>query len=162
VRPSPQQPIRRGEQARVDNRTWGRVGILTGMQLSTRPLAAMRAVIVVLLLSGLGLWQAWQCSDGMAASPITGMPSMSAMQATAESPADPVTMVGPSSTGPAMPMGLAGVCLTVLASVAAAFLLLTSPLRLIAMLRRITELILRPVQFAATGPVLAQLCISRT
>ncbi|HCT77607.1 MAG TPA: hypothetical protein DGT23_13655 [Micromonosporaceae bacterium] len=116
-------------------------------------------VVVVLLLSGLGLWQAWQCSNGMAASPVAGMPAM-----THHTPLMDVTLLAaqPPAQDEPMPAGLAGVCITVLASVAAAFVLLKSPLRLLALLRRLLAAMVQPVAFARPQLSLTQMCVSRT
>ena len=115
-------------------------------------------MLVVLLLAGLGLWQAWQCSDGMAASPMIGMPTMSVAL---DSGPDAATADAPSPDD-GMAGGLAGLCITVLASIAAAFLLFTVYERLVALMRRLAGLATRPISLPMPGPSLTLLCVSRT
>jgi len=126
-----------------------------------RASAPLRAVLVVLLLAGLGLWQAWQCTDGMAASPVIGMPAMSAMAPAVDSGPDAATGGAPAHDD-GMAGGLAGLCITVLASVAAAFLLFTVHDRLVALIRRLAGLAMRPISVPMPGPSLTLMCVSRT
>lgn len=114
-------------------------------------------VLVVLLLSGLGLWQAWQCTNGMTASPVAGMPAMTVAAHHAPPPGKE-----PPSPDEGMPTGLAGLCITVLASLAAALLLMTSPPRLLVLLRRMLAALAQPVTFTRPVLSLTQLCVSRT
>jgi hypothetical protein len=123
--------------------------------------APLRAVLVVLLLAGLGLWQAWQCTHGMAASPMIGMPTMSAATVALDSSPDAATADLPAPDD-GMPGGLAGLCITVLASIAAAFLLFTIYERLVALIRRFAGLATRPISLPMPGPSLTLLCVSRT
>jgi hypothetical protein len=126
----------------------------------------MRALLVALLLAGLGLWQAWQCSDGMMASPMTPTtPVTTPMTATMSSmdlDATHAAAVHETDPGPGMPGGLAAACLSVLAGLAAAFMLIVSPLRLLTLVRRVWELAVSPVELPTAGPALYALCVSRT
>jgi hypothetical protein len=135
------------------------LGILSGMQQPIRRPAAMRAVIVV-LLTGFGLWQAWHCSDGMMASPVAGMASMS-YSALHAGQAESIPAVA-GHGGSDMPAGLAGLCISVLVSILGAVMLIASPVRVIAVLRRLVDTVVRPIELPGQGLVLAQLCVSRT
>ena len=131
---------------------------------------SLRAWSVVLLLGGLGISQAWQCNENMPASPVAGMLAMTADAAQNSSMPAVVAAVhsaragdgAGAATDDTMPPGLAGTCITVLACVAAALLLVFEP-RLIALLRRP-----RPAltaidnELSAARPSLTRLCVSRT
>jgi len=142
--------------------------ILTSMRLDrlqrTRPTSPVRVLLAALLLAGFGLWQAWTCSAGMAASPVLGMPRLSTAVAAmpAGSPGDGGLTAAMPSHDDQMPAGMAGACVTVLASIAIAFLLLACPPRLLALLRRMAAVVWLPVTAAVDGPSLTRLCISRT
>ncbi len=124
----------------------------------------LRALIVALLLTGFGLWQAWQCTDGMMTSPMAAT-TMSATMTAHDLPtghgAQPAN-ASPDQPDPGMPAGMAALCISVLASFAAALIVLASPLRLLGLLRRLGQVLLRPIEMPVRAPVLAQLCISRT
>lgn len=139
--------------------------ILAGMRHSLPGSAGvpLRAVVVALILAGFGLWQAWNCTDGMMMSPMaaTTMTATMSHDASTGHLAAPVH-AAPHHEAPGMPAGMAGLCITVLASFAAALILMSSPLRLLGLLRRLGALLLRPVDVAAIAPALAQLCVSRT
>jgi hypothetical protein len=128
----------------------------------------LRALIVALLLAGFGLWQGWSCTDGMMTSPMTGSAMASTMITTmvhdvpAAHVGGPVQVASEEQPDPGIPAGLAGLCLSVLASLAATFLLMGSPLRLLGLLRRLCESLLRPVEVAVCAPALARMCVSRT
>lgn len=126
-------------------------------QTSTRPgVRPLRVVLVALLLAGLGLWQAWQCTDDMA--PMLGpATAVVAHVPPGEHMGDPDAGHEPGGHG-----GLAALCMSVLAAVAAAFVLLADPLRLLALLRRVASALVRPVGPLPQAATLAQLCVSRT
>lgn len=125
----------------------------------------MRALLVILLLAGFGLWQAWQCTDGMPASPIAGMPAMAMDMPVVVAAADMV-VAGDAfdvAADHTMPQGMVGACITVLAGIGAALLLIVLGPRLVALLRRLRAAL--PAMFddlPAAGPSLSQLCVSRT
>ncbi|WP_212842741.1 hypothetical protein [Catellatospora sp. IY07-71] len=125
---------------------------------ATRPARMpVRVALVALLLAGLGLWQSWQCGAEM--SPLL----LPVTTVTADAGPHHAAMTwhpeGPSDDGG---HGLLAACLSVLASIAAAFWLMADPLRLLALLRRAG---LTPLRAAGPPPrtaTLAQLCILRT
>lgn len=120
-------------------------------------------MVVALILAGFGLWQAWNCTDGMMMSPMaaTTMTATMSHDGSGGHVAGPVHAAA-DKEAPGMPAGMAGLCITVLASFAAALILMSSPPRLLGLLRRLGALLLRPVEVPAIAPVLAQLCVSRT
>ncbi|MEU8006124.1 hypothetical protein AB0B66_33615 [Catellatospora sp. NPDC049111] len=130
------------------------------MQHSATRRAAMplRVVLVALLLAGLGLWQSWQCTDDMA--PLL-MPA--AMAADAGHDGHPGgTGHGDQPTDGGGHSSLAVACMSVLAAIAAALLLLAQPARVLTPLRRAGQALVRPVGPLPRAATLAQLCILRT
>lgn len=115
-------------------------------------------VLVALLLAGLGLWQSWQCTDDMA--PLL-MPSATAAGSGHDGhPAG--SGHGDQPTDGGGNGSLAAVCMSVLAAVAAALLLLAEPSRLLTLLRRAGQALVRPVGPLPRAATLAQSCIPRT
>ncbi len=122
----------------------------------------LRTLLAALLLAGLGLWQAWQCTDGMMASPMATT-TMSVTITHTDHPALETVSAAEPDNDTGMPGAMAGLCITVLASLAAAIWLMRSPLRLRALLQRMILLLILPRPLGARrGPALAQLCVSRT
>jgi hypothetical protein len=124
---------------------------------------SLRALVVALLLAGSGLWQAWSCSSGMMTSPAvaTAMASvMSSAGHTGHSSAAqlPATDHG----GPEAPVGMVAMCVSVLASLAAVLMVLTPPLKLLAIVRRLGDGVTLPALWRVRAQALAQLCVSRT
>ena len=140
--------------------------ILAGMRHSTlRPAAVpLRALIVALLLAGLGLWQAWTCTDGTMTSPIAATTMTAAMghAGPVGHGTEPEHAAADEQHSPGMPAGMTGLCITVLAGMAAALMLMISPMKLLGLLRRLGALLIAPVDGPARAPALARLCVSRT
>ncbi|WP_191842670.1 hypothetical protein [Catellatospora chokoriensis] len=123
---------------------------------ATRPAGKpLRVVLVALLLAGLGLWQSWQCTDDMA-------PLMIPAAMAAGSGHPPGAGHGDQPSDDGGHGSLAAVCMSVLAAVAAALLLLAEPSRLRALLRRAGQVQVHPVGPLPRAATLAQLCILRT
>lgn len=147
-----------------------RCRILAGMRhrLPGSAGVPLRTLIVALLLAGFGLWQGWTCTDGMMTSPMSGtakparMITAVAHDAPAGHGGGPVHVASEEQPAPGIPTGLAGLCLSVLASLAAALMPVGSPLRLVELLRHLGESLLRPVPVAVCAPALARMCVSRT
>ncbi len=125
---------------------------------ATRPARMpVRVALAALLLAGLGLWQSWQCAEEM--TPLL-LPVTTVAAAAGHEHAAMTWHPEPPSHGDGH--GLLAACLSVLASLAAAFWLMADPLRALARLRRAA---LTPVRAAGPPPraaTLAQLCILRT
>jgi hypothetical protein len=129
-----------------------------------RPAAVpLRALIVALLLTGLGLWQAWTCTDGTMTSPIAATTMTAAMgHANPTGHGTEPAHAAADEHSPGMPAGMTGLCITVLAGMAAALMLMSSPMRLLGLLRRLSALLIAPVDGPVRAPALARLCVSRT
>jgi hypothetical protein len=117
-------------------------------------------VIVALLLVGFGVWQAWHCTDATMTSPMAA--TTMGHDSFASHTAEPVRVSTDEKPAPGMPTGVAALCITVLASLAAALVLTSSPLRLLGLLRPLGQFLWRPVIVPAKAPALAHLGISRT
>jgi hypothetical protein len=116
----------------------------------------VRVVLVALLLAGLGLWQSWQCNDDMAPLllPVT--------TTTVHAHGEPVSDRHADEPSHGDGHSLASVCMSVLAAVAAAFLLMGDPLRLLRLLKRAGQILAQPVEPLPRAASLAQLCVLRT
>jgi hypothetical protein len=128
----------------------------------------MRLVLAALVLTMFGLWQGWQCTDGMPmATPAMGIMTatvghdgpMHADAAAAEAVAG-VRADGQQS--PDIPGGLMAACVTVLVGMLAALLFLAAPERLLARLRAVIAAIVGDMPTLVRAPALTQLCVSRT
>ncbi|GAA1383258.1 hypothetical protein GCM10009661_62690 [Catellatospora chokoriensis] len=116
----------------------------------------LRVVLVALLLAGLGLWQSWQCTDDMA---LLLMPAaMAADSGHDRHPTDAEHGQQPTDDHGS----LAVACMSVLAAIAGALLLLAEPSRLLTLLRRAGQVLVHPVGPLPRAATLAQLCILRT
>lgn len=133
-----------------------------GMQrTATRPARMpVRFVLVALLLAGLGLWQSWQCSEEMAPLLLPVTSAASAAPRHGEHAAMSWHAEPPSHGGDRH--GLVAMCISVLASVAAAFWLMADPLRLVALLRLAEQAPVRLIGSRPRAATLAQLCVLRT
>ena len=139
------------------------------MPAQRRPAARpIRLALAALVLTMFGLWQGWQCTDGM---PMA-TPAMAIMTVTVSHagpmPADTAALKaasglqadGHQSTD--LPGGLIAACVTVLVGMLAVLLFLTAPERLLARLRAVAAVIVGQVPTLVRAPALAQLCVSRT
>ncbi|MEU8001455.1 hypothetical protein AB0B66_09880 [Catellatospora sp. NPDC049111] len=113
-------------------------------------------MLVALLLAGLGLWQAWQCTDDMA--PLL-MPAAMAPDAVAHAHGDTGVLTPADDSGHG---GLAAGCMSVLLAVAGALLLMDITTRLLAVLTRVGHVLPLRVPALPRAATLAQLCILRT
>ncbi|MFC7245286.1 hypothetical protein ACFQO7_22665 [Catellatospora aurea] len=118
----------------------------------------LRVVLVALLLAGLGLWQSWQCTDDMA--PLLIPAAMAADSGHGGHAA--VSGHGDQPTDDDGDGSLAAACMSVLAAIAAALMLLAEPSRLLTLLRRAGQVLVRPVGPLPRAATLAQLCVLRT
>ncbi len=125
-------------------------------QTMTRPAGRpLRVVLVALLLAGLGLWQSWQCTDDMA--PLLMPAAMSAYAGVHDH--------GGAHEQPPAGDGhgsLVAACMTVLAAVAGALVLMGVPRRLLALVVGVWQVLVRPVGPLPRAATLAQLCVMRT
>jgi hypothetical protein len=122
-------------------------------------------MLAALVLTMFGLWQGWQCTDGM---PMA-TPAMGIMTATVghDGPmhADPAAVLSVQADGQQpsdLPGGLMAACVTVLVGMLAALLFLAAPERLLARLRAVVAAIVGHVPTLVRAPALTQLCVSRT
>jgi len=128
----------------------------------------MRLMLAALVLTMFGLWQGWQCTDGM---PMA-TPAMGIMTATVghDGPmhADPAAVQavpGVRADGqqpPDLPGGLMAACVTVLVGMLAVLLFLAAPERLLARVRAVVAAIVGHAPALVRAPALTQLCVSRT
>lgn len=105
-------------------------------------------MLVILLLSGFGLWQ---CGMGMTASPVVPM---------SHHHSGPLTTGHEGEPDSPMPTGLVALCLTMMVCVIAAFTPVVSRSRTRFLVRGLGRLPCRPVDVAARAPALAQLCVA--
>ncbi len=113
-------------------------------------------MLVALLLAGLGLWQSWQCTDDMA--PLM-MPAAIAAGTGSHVHGGAHEQVPADDGGHG---GLVVACMSVLAAVAGALLLMGAPRRLLVMIARAVQMLLRPIGPLPRAATLAQLCVLRT
>lgn len=128
----------------------------------------MRLALAALVLTMFGLWQGWQCTDGM---PMA-TPAIGIMTATVshQGPMAAVTAADVAVPGVNAdsrqshdpPARLMAACVTVLVSMLAALLVLAAPGRLLARLRTIVATTIGHVPALVRAPALTQLCVSRT
>jgi len=111
----------------------------------------LRLILITLLLAGLALAADRHCADD-------GLSPAAHTTATAIADMPDLSHGSPLSDGPG---GLLGLCLTVLAGLAGAWLLITAPRGLRAALTRLRAR-LAELASATRPPVLTLLCVSRT